>query len=196
MTEMVFWGLDIGPWSEWAAAAASVGSVFIAARWAKKSTLAGVAVQVAAQRDADIRASDELKRRVAGALLGELEGLLARVDKMQMIKNFRDTAAAYRKPLIPSTIIHRGRQTYSAIYDSLADRLGCFEPDLSRAIAKLYVDVKGTIDSMENFYGMTREKADPAMIAMFADRIADGIESIVTDGRSICERLEVIADCP
>lgn len=196
MGDVQFWGLDVGPWSDWAAAVASVGSVWAASYFARRSALDGAQLQIDAMMAAEYREQTELRRRVAAALLGEIEGIEKRVATLNIAAALRQLAAQYRQGGVPpgTSSTFFADSAYTAVYDALAERLGCFEADLAREIAAFYIEMKGIMETVSIFFRTGLQTMLAPIVADNAEWIARSIDEHVAKGQALKAKLQAIAE--
>lgn len=91
------------------------------------------------------------KRRMALVLEAELRGLVARAQRVNMVGEYHRLAKELESGLIPTAYpTFDAHQAYTAIFDSAGDRIADLGRDLAPRIVALYVEVKGTLDTLNN----------------------------------------------
>jgi len=137
-----------------AAAIAVVGSIiaaWIVAVATRRATLGGIREQAEINRTRDEERSNEERRRLAFSIQAELIALRDRWSEI-----FKPLLVAYQAGQ-PAPYAAASFE-YFAVFDSNTHRLGLFEPAHATMLVRLYVRLKGYLDSLKAFSEDERSK--------------------------------------
>lgn len=152
------------------------------------------------------RAADETlqaQRRIARMLEAELRGLGRRASKIDVVKVYRNMAAALRSGIWDSRIVavFDARQSYTVVFDTAGERMGYLPSYLASEVVDVYVDIKGMIDTLNNHSRfipdmIANSRGDRKArdeLAVELDESADFFVSVVTRGMELADQLAVFA---
>lgn len=142
-------------------------------------------------------------RRMACVLEAELRGLVTRERKVHVAATYRRLAGEFASYKIPEVIpTFDAHQNYTAIYDSVGDKIAHLDPELALAIVALYTDIKGILDTLNNharfdLHGVLKASASAGLllkkIAGDIATVADRIDAVMAEASRVADLLAEVA---
>ena len=185
--DVQLWARSLIPWG---CVIVSLASVVVASYLGRRFALAGARLEINEARAAVQRERIELRRRLTAALLGEIEGVESRIYNQRMAAGYRQLAKQFEGDGGPTNwqpfVAH---QSYTVVYDSLAEKLGCFDAESAREIARFYTELKGLIDVGNNIAEKDWSIIAQGQAALAALFLADATEKLVYESEKLKARL-------
>jgi hypothetical protein len=139
--------------------------------------------------------TDRLKRvtdrqQLAGAICGELKGILSLVEHRKIASILRrscEISLATRKVQYLSFSI---RQNYFEVFEKSVHRIGCLPPSVAADVAEVYVFMKGAAEDLKTMEEGSPLAWDFELGYMFLAGALNTIETVEAKGRALIPKLE------
>ena len=130
------------------------------------------------------------RQQLAGAICGELKGILSLVEHRKIAsilrKSCEDSLEARKLKYLSFSI----RQNYFEVFEKNVQRIGCLPPSVAADVSEIYIYMKGVVEDLKTMEEGSPLAWDFELGYMFLASALQTIEIAEAKGRALIPKLE------
>jgi hypothetical protein len=139
--------------------------------------------------------TDRLKRatdrqQLAGAICGELKGILSLVEHRNIASILRKSCEASLEAQKLKYLSFKIRQNYFEVFEKNVERIGCLPPSVVADVTEVYVYLKGALEDLKTLDEGSPLGWDFQIGFTFLAGALQTIETVEVKGRALIPKLE------
>jgi hypothetical protein len=130
------------------------------------------------------------RQQLAGAICGELKGILSLVEHRKIAFILRKSCEVSLETRKLSYLAFSIRQNYFEVFEKNVHRIGCLPPSVAADVAEVYVYMKGVVEDLKTMYEGAPLAWDFDLGYMFLAGALQTVEIVEAKGRALIPKLE------